>query len=216
MTRFVSIFLLVLFCLLPGSAASADRARLLVLGDSLSAAYGIPAEAGWVSLLQKRLDDKSGDWEVINASITGDTTGGGLHRLPAALQRHEPEVVVIELGGNDGLRGLSLDVMRRNLEQMTRLAREKGAQVLLLGVRLPANYGPRYAERFHRVFSEVAMDAEVPLVDFFLEGVAEDLNFMQADGIHPSAAAQARVLDNVWPKLEALLNRHSATTHASK
>jgi len=216
MTRFVSIFLLVLFCLLPVSAASADRARLLVLGDSLSAAYGIPAEAGWVSLLQKRLDDKSGDWEVINASITGDTTGGGLQRLPAALQRHEPEVVVIELGGNDGLRGLSLDVMRRNLEQMTRLAREKGAQVLLLGVRLPANYGPRYAERFHRVFSEVAKDAKVPLVDFFLEGVAEDLNLMQADGIHPSAAAQARVLDNVWPRLEALLNRHSATSHASK
>lgn len=188
---------------------------MLVLGDSLSAGYGIPAEAGWVSLLQKRLNDKSGAWEVINASITGDTTGGGLSRLPAALQRHRPEIVVIELGGNDGLRGLSLDVMGRNLKEMARLAKEKDAQVLLLGVRLPANYGLRYGERFHRVFMEVAKAAKVPLVEFFLEGVAEDLELMQADGIHPSAAAQPRILGNVWAKLEALINNDSASTRAS-
>ena len=207
--------MLTLLWLLPLTSASADRARLLVLGDSLSAGYGIPAEAGWVSLLQKRLDDKSGAWEVINASISGDTTGGGLNRLPAALQRHEPDIVVIELGGNDGLRGLSLSVMRNNLSQMVHLAREKGAQVLLLGVHLPANYGPRYGERFHRVFIEVAMKTKTPLVEFFLEGVAEDLALMQADGIHPSAAAQPRVLDNVWPKLETLINGHTETTQAS-
>ena len=183
---------------------------MLVLGDSQSAAYGIPVEKGWVSLLQKRLDDNPDKWEVINASISGDTTGGGLTRMPAALKRHQPEVVLIELGGNDGLRGLSLKVMHRNLLKIARMAKEQGASVLLLGIRLPANYGPRYGERFHRVFQEVAREADVPLVDFFLEGVAENLDLMQADGIHPSATAQPRILENVWAALQPIIEPQHA------
>ncbi len=191
-------------------ATGSQVPRLLVLGDSLSAAYGIPVEKGWVSLLQKRLDDKSYEWDVINASISGDTTGGGLTRLPTALERHQPKLVLIELGGNDGLRGLSLRVMRQNLVKMARLAKQEGASVLLLGVRLPANYGPLYGKRFQKVFQEVAREAEVPLVEFFLEGVAEHLDLMQADGIHPLATAQPRLLENVWGALEPLLERRVA------
>lgn len=205
MTRLLTVLILFLVCPLPGHAADADTPVILVVGDSLSAAYGIDAERGWVSLLQRRLKDKRIPGRVINASITGDTSHGGLSRLPAALKRYRPAVVILELGGNDGLRGLSLDVMRQNLVRMTQLARESGASVLLLGVRLPANYGSRYGERFHDVYREVARKTDVPLVDFFLEGVAETTALMQADGIHPSAAAQPRILENVWRKLRPLL-----------
>jgi len=210
MTRSSTIFILILTCLFPAIGQGSQVSRLLVLGDSLSAAYGIPVEKGWVSLLQKRLDDNPDKWEVINASISGDTTGGGLTRMPAALKRHQPEVVLIELGGNDGLRGLSLKVMHRNLLKIARMAKEQGASVLLLGIRLPANYGPRYGERFHRVFQEVAREADVPLVDFFLEGVAENLDLMQADGIHPSATAQPRILENVWAALQPIIEPQHA------
>lgn len=201
-----AIVLFLLFHLLLPLAVQADTdARLLVLGDSLSSAYGIPLQKGWVSLLQKRLQNKHMKWQLINASITGDTTHGGLARLPGLLQRHRPAIVIIELGGNDGLRGLSLREMQRNLVKMTQLAQQAGAAVLLLGVRLPANYGPVYGERFHRVYREVADTTGATLVDFFLQGVAETTERMQADGIHPAAEAQPLILDNIWPELEPQL-----------
>ena len=196
---------LCLVCLLPTYAADTSPPVILVLGDSLSAAYGIEAEQGWVSLLQKRLNDKRIHARVVNASITGDTTRGGLTRLPDALKRFKPGTVVIELGANDGLRGLSLSAMKQNLIQMAGLSRRAGASVLLLGMYLPANYGERYGERFHQVYREVARETAAPLVDFFLQGVAETTKLMQADGLHPSAAAQPRMLDNVWEQLEPLL-----------
>ena len=176
-----------------------------MVGDSLSAAYGIPADRGWVSLLQQRLREQGKDYRVINASITGDTTHGGLTRLPKALQNHRPSVVIIELGGNDGLRGFDLETTRSNLQEMIRLSRDAGATVLLLGVRLPANYGKAYRERFSEVFSSLAAAEQVALVPAFMLGISDHLDMMQADGIHPSAEAQEKLLENVWPTLLPLL-----------
>jgi len=187
------------------SLASAAPTRILVLGDSLSAAYGIPKRDGWVSLLQHRLADNGTESVVINASITGDTTRGGLARLPDALQLHRPDIVIIELGGNDGLRGLDLDSTRNNLQRMIALSRESDARVLLLGVQLPANYGRSYREKFHAIYTGLAEQQQVALVDFFLQGVAETTELMQPDGIHPGSAAQPRILQNVWQGLAPLL-----------
>lgn len=178
---------------------------VMILGDSLSAAYGIPYDSGWVGLLQARLTERGRPHRVVNASISGDTTRGALARLPAALERHRPSVLVIELGGNDGLRGIDAAEMRANLRRMVELGRASGARVLLLGMLLPPNYGKAFVERFHRVYHEVAEEMRVPLHPFFLEGVAEDRMLMQNDGIHPTAEAQPRLLDNVWPVLEPLL-----------
>ncbi len=176
------------------------------MGDSLSAAYGIEKRLGWVALLEQRLEDRGYDAAVVNASITGDTTSGGLSRLPAALDREQPSLVVIALGGNDGLRGFRPSQMQDNLARMISLSRSAGARVLLLGVMLPANYGRTYGEKFHRVYTDLAEQAQVALVPFFLEGVAETRELMQPDGIHPAAAAQPRILDNVWVALEPLLD----------
>ena len=178
---------------------------VLVVGDSLSAGFGIEAQQGWVQLLNERLVMQNRHIEVVNASITGDTTRGGLSRLPSALQRHQPAVVVIALGGNDGLRGFAPDQTQSNLRQMVQLSRDAGARVLLLGVKLPANYGQAFGEKFHRVYLDLAQEMDVALVPFFLEGVAETRDLMQPDGIHPSAAAQPRMLDNVWEGLAPLL-----------
>ena len=204
MTRLSTSVLFLLLCLFAAQVL-AKPGTVLVLGDSLSAGYGIPRGQDWVSLLQQRLDGSDQAYRVINASITGDTTHGGLTRLPAALQRHQPEIVLVELGGNDGLRGLDLATTRDNLRAMIHLARQAGARVLLLGLRLPANYGKVYADRFHAVYTELAASENAALVDFFLEGVAETTELMQPDGIHPSARAQPRILDNVWEGLEPLL-----------
>ena len=187
------------------ASANAGTRNLLVVGDSLSAAYGMAPEHGWVRLLQQRLDEQGKDYRVINASITGDTTKGGLTRLPDALQRHQPDIVIIELGGNDGLRGFAPENTRDNLRQMIGLARQHEAKVLLLGVRIPANYGKIYRERFTAVFRQLAETEQVALVPEFMSGVAEHLELMQADGIHPSRQAQPRLLDNVWPALSPLL-----------
>lgn len=195
-----------LFFLLVTTSAHAAAPNLLVVGDSLSAAYGIPADRGWVSLLQQRLREQGKDYRVINASITGDTTHGGLTRLPKALQSHRPTLVIIELGGNDGLRGFDLETTRSNLHEMIRLSRDAGASVLLLGVRLPANYGKAYRERFSEVFSSLAAAEQVALVPAFMLGVSDHLDMMQADGIHPSAKAQEKLLENVWPTLLPLLH----------
>jgi len=199
-----SIVLLVLASLAaPAIAAAADK--ILIVGDSLSAAYGIEKSRGWVALLQQRLEARQLGYRVINGSITGDTTRGGLSRLPAALEREQPAIVVIALGGNDGLRGFAPQQTRDNLRRMIELSRNSGAHVLLLGVRLPQNYGRAFGEKFHRVYLELADEMGVPLVPFFLEGVAETRDLMQADGIHPAAEAQPRILDNVWSGLVPLL-----------
>ena len=186
-------------------------ARILVLGDSLSAAYGIDRQQGWVALLQQRLQSRGYDYEVINASITGDTTRGGLSRLPAALERERPAVLIIALGGNDGLRGFAPQQTAENLRTMIRQGRATGASVLLLGIKVPANYGKAFGEKFHRIFLDLAQDEKVALVPFFLEGVAETRELMQADGIHPGVAAQPRILDNVWAGLAPLLGRSGHT-----
>jgi acyl-CoA thioesterase I len=200
MCRFLAALLL-----LPTLAAAAQTQTVLVVGDSLSAAYNIDLNAGWVALLEQRLVSRKLPYQVVNASISGDTTAGGLARLPRLLDRHRPAIVIIELGGNDGLRGISPAEAKRNLQAMITRAKLAGARVLLLGIKLPPNYGIRYSERFQRLYRELAAEARVPLVPFLLEGVATDAALMQADGIHPNAAAQARVLNNVWQRLQPLL-----------
>ena len=187
------------------TSGSGDRPVILVLGDSISAGYGVAVDKGWVGRLRARID--AGGWphRVVNASVTGDTTSAARARLPQALERHRPNVVVIQLGGNDGLRGLRLDAMRQNLTRMVEATRDAGAQALLLGIRLPPNYGSAYVERFIGVYREVAEATGAKLVPRVLEGVGERRAFMQDDGIHPNADGHARILDNVWPALKALL-----------
>jgi acyl-CoA thioesterase I len=197
------VALFVLAC--PPWAAAGEQRNILVLGDSLSAGYGLDARAGWVSLLQQRLQQQGYRYRVINASVSGDTTSGGLQRLPKALERYHPALLIIELGGNDGLRGTPLQVMRGNLRRLIELGRGAGARVLLLGVRLPPNYGPAYVSAFENVYARVARETHTPLVAHLLQGVATDRALMQADGIHPKAEAQRRLLDNVWPVLRPLL-----------
>lgn len=179
---------------------------ILVLGDSLSAGYGIPREVGWVALLEERLSAEGYGYQVVNASISGDTTRGGLARLPRALDVHAPEIVIIALGGNDGLRGIPVDVTRDNLSRMAERIREAGARALIAGVLLPPNYGPEYTERFRRLFLEVGETEAVPVLPFILEGVAEDPALMQDDGIHPNEAGQPVILENVWEVLVPLLD----------
>lgn len=178
---------------------------LLVLGDSLSAGYGIALAQGWVSLLQARIEAKGLPHRVVNASISGDTSAGGLARLPALLEQHQPAIVIIELGANDGLRGFSPSRIETTLGELIVLSRDAGSQVLLVGVRLPPNYGAVYSERFQRVFTDVAERFDVALVPRLLDGVAEDLALMQPDGLHPLAQAQPRLLDTLWPALRPLL-----------
>ncbi|NIR32813.1 MAG: arylesterase [Gammaproteobacteria bacterium] len=186
------------------SAYGRER-TLMVLGDSLSTGYGFERERGWVSLLAQRLERTHPAYRVVNASISGETTHGARSRLPAALERHDPDVVIVELGGNDGLRGIPLAETRRHLEAILDMLREGDAVTLLVGMRLPPNYGPRYTEAFEAMYRELARDAGVTLVPFLLEGVATDAQLMQPDGIHPQAQAQPRILANVWPHLEPLL-----------
>lgn len=189
--------------LLGGSSAFAGT--LLVVGDSISAAFGMDTRQGWVALLEKRLDEQGFDHQVVNASISGDTSAGGAARLPALLAEHQPELVIIELGGNDGLRGQPPAQLQQNLAAMVQASQQKGAKVLLLGMQLPPNYGVRYTTAFAEVFPKVAGEFDVPLVPFVLEGVGGVPGLMQADGIHPTAEAQPVLLENVWPTLKPLL-----------
>ena len=182
------------------------RAAVLVVGDSLSAAHNIPAASGWVNLLQQRVKQQiTPPPAIINASISGETTAGALTRLPGLLEKHRPSVVVIELGGNDALRGLTPAQLRGNLEKMIVASQKAGAKVLLLGIDVPPNYGPAYRQRLRQTYAELAKAYKVPLLPFLLEGVALKPNLMQADGLHPTAAAQPQVLENVWPLLKPLL-----------
>ncbi|WP_372613042.1 arylesterase [Halomonas sp.] len=178
---------------------------LLVMGDSLSAAYGIEQQDGWVSLLETRLDGKA---RVINASISGETSSGGASRLPDLLGQHEPDIVLLELGGNDGLRGLPPRQLEANMAGMIEASQAADAEVLLLGIDIPPNYGQAYRDAFTGVYYRLAKEFEVPLVPFLLEGIALDDNLMQNDGIHPTAAAQPRILDTVWPELAPLLEQN--------
>ncbi len=178
---------------------------ILVVGDSISAAFGLDTASGWVAKLEKRLREEGYAHPVVNASISGDTSAGGLSRLPGLLREHAPEVVIIELGGNDGLRGMPPRQLQQNLASMVRLAEASGARVLLLGMQIPPNYGRRYTEAFAAVFAAVAAEHDIALVPFLLEGVGGVPGMMQADGIHPTAAAQQRLLDNVWGRLQPLL-----------
>lgn len=184
---------------------SATPRTVLVMGDSLSAAYNLAPEQGWVALLGKRLAAEHPGWTVANASISGETTAGGASRITAELARHSPAVVVIELGANDGLRGLDLGQTRANLERMVTAAQATGARVLLVGMRLPPNYGPQYTSGFERNFAELAEKHGAALLPFLLEPIATEREAFQADNLHPVAAAQPRLLDHVWPALEPLL-----------
>jgi acyl-CoA thioesterase I len=214
MNRRGLLALALLHCsLLPAVSVAATPAagpaqRILVVGDSLSAEYGLARGAGWVALLQSRLAAEKFDAQVINASISGDTTSGGRSRLPALLKQHQPTIVIIELGGNDALRGLPLAMTRDNLTTMSAAAKAAGAKVLLLGMQMPPNYGRQYGLDFAGMFAEVAKAQRASLVPFLLKGVADVAGadkLFQADGIHPTAQAHPVMLDNVWPQLKPLL-----------
>ena len=185
--------------------ASAEPRPLLVLGDSLSAEYGLPRGTGWVALLERRLAQRRPPLRVVNASISGETTSGGRARLPALLAKHRPGIVVIELGGNDALRGLPLTVSEANLREMVRASNASGARTLLLGMRMPPNYGRAYAEQFEAVFRRVADAERVPLVPSFLDAFGDRFDHFQPDRIHPAERAQPLMLDAVWPTLSKLL-----------
>ncbi|MBF6623398.1 MAG: arylesterase [Pseudomonadales bacterium 32-61-5] len=192
---------LVLLCWVQGALGG----TVLVVGDSISAAFGLETSQGWVHMLQQRLDSEAPEYQVVNASISGDTTAGGRSRLPTLLDEHAPAIVILELGGNDGLRGQSPVQLKQNLAAMVEQSQEVGARVVLLGMRMPPNLGQRYTTAFAKAFDSLAAEQELPYVPFFLEGVGGVAQMMQADGIHPTAAAQQRLLDNLWPVLEPLL-----------
>jgi acyl-CoA thioesterase-1 len=200
--------LLILFALVAASvSARAETPVILVFGDSISAGYGLArVEQGWVALLQTRLKEQDYGYQVVNASVSGETTAGGLARLPRALMLHQPKIVILELGGNDGLRALPIAQMRANLVRMVDLASAAGAKVLLLGIRMPPNYGPEYTEQFRLSYSDVAREKNLPLVPFLLNDVAQGANLMQTDGIHPNELGQPQLLANVWPSLKPLLH----------
>ena len=192
-------------------AAADENLTLLIYGDSLSASYGIEQEQGWVNLLKIKLLSEKLPVDVVNGSVSGETTTGGLARLPAMLNSYEPELLILELGGNDGLRGLPLELMHENLASMIDLAKANGAEVILTGIQIPPNYGPRYTAPFFDTYAALAEQKSLPLVPFLIEGIPQQPELMQNDGIHPRAEAQLMILDNVWPILEpqltSLLNR---------
>ena len=197
----------------PVESRAAAPPTVLVFGDSLSAGYGIDPARGWVSLLDARLRSAGYSYRVVNASISGETTAGGLARLPRALQTQRPALVILELGGNDGLRALPISAMRDNLARMIRMCKDANLPVLLLGIRMPANYGPRFTSEFATVYSDLARQFKVPSVPFLLEGIATQAALMQADGIHPNDQGQPLLLANVWPVLQKML---PASTKASR
>jgi acyl-CoA thioesterase-1 len=190
---------------LAAAPSQAQPPVVLVLGDSLAAGYGLPQGRGWVDLLQNKLAEAGLDHRVVNASISGETTLGGRNRIGAALEQHRPQIVILELGANDGLRGQPVTAMRDNLTAMIRVSRRSGAQVLLIGMRIPPNYGQDYTRKFHAAFEEVARAQRVPLLPFLLEGFADKRDLFQQDGIHPNEQAQPRIAATVWKALRPLL-----------
>lgn len=211
-----TLLVVILATMALASNATPQQNTILILGDSLSAAYGVPSERAWVELLRNRLTRQGLDhWSVVNASISGETTDGGARRLPALLEEHNPEVVVIELGGNDGLRGFPPQVIERNLAAMIEQVQAAGGRVLLVGMQIPPNYGPRYTDLFAQLYPRLSDRYDTALVPFFLDGLFDQAGMMQADGIHPTETAQARLLDNLWPHLRPLLESTTATTAGS-
>ena len=198
---FVFLALVFLVTALPVSA----QRTLLVMGDSLSAAYNLPAEQGWVALTAARMQRSHPDWQVVNASVSGETSAGGLSRLPSALKRHTPDLVIIELGANDGLRGLPLLQTRSNLRKMVRLSKAGGAKVLLIGIRMPPNYGPGYTEGFAAIYTDLAKQEKTALLPFLLEPIALDRSYFLPDQLHPNAKGQLKLRDHVWKALKPLL-----------
>jgi acyl-CoA thioesterase-1 len=196
----------VLSCLLAlGSAAACAAQTIVVVGDSLSSGYGLGAAPSWVAILEERLAQEAYEYTVVNASIAGDTSSGGLSRLPGLLSRHQPDIVIIELGGNDGLRGQPVGLLRENLSRMIELVLASGAKALLTGIQMPPNYGRAYTEQFAAVYAALAEEHDIALVEFLMEGVALNPLRMQPDRVHPNAAGQQPMLENVWPVLKDLL-----------
>ena len=205
------IFLFLL--LLSAAGITHAAATILVFGDSISAGYGLPRDQGWVDLLRARLVREHADYMVVNASVTGETTVGGKTHLGAALNRHQPQIVILELGGNDGLRGTRVETIRANLTAMIAACRKHGSRVLLVGMRVPPNYGSDYEHKFRLVYETTAKTQRVPLVPFLFEGFAADRTMFQSDGIHPTIDAQEKMLDNIWPRLRPLLTSLPAKKH---
>ena len=209
MPAFMRLFIVGLFAIFLLAAAGCEAANnnqtVLVIGDSLSAGYGVDEEQSWVALLKNRLNDEGYGYRVINASISGDTTGGGLRRLPRALEQHEPGIVLIELGGNDGLRGYPIEKIRENLSGMIDAILLSGSDVLLVGMVLPPNYGRRYTRAFEQLFVQVAARYNVPFLPFLLQGVTTGDALLQRDGIHPTPEAQELLLNDLWPQIEEML-----------
>ncbi|KTD61223.1 arylesterase [Legionella spiritensis] len=200
--KFRALFLLFFF-----SIASLQAKTIIVLGDSLSAGYGIDIQKSWVNLLKERLNNQYPDYRLINLSTSGDTTSNGLQKLKMAIPKYDPEIIIIELGANDGLRGLPVAAMKQNLAKMLDMSRQAGAKALLLGTYLPPNYGPAYRKLFDNVYAQLARQYHAALVPMFLEGVAGHNQFMQQDGLHPNEQAQQRILDNIWPHLTSILQK---------
>jgi len=202
MDRFLKLF--IPFILLASCSVSAQT--LVVFGDSISAAYGMDQAQGWVNLLSDRLARQYPRFEVVNASVSGETTGGGVTRLPKTLQVHQPDIIILELGGNDGLRGYPIDKIRSNLSRMIESAQAAGSHILLVGMVLPPNYGRRYTLAFEKVFDSLAEEYGLPFVPFLLQGVTTERELIQGDGIHPTVEAQPKLLEDIWPVLEPLLS----------
>jgi acyl-CoA thioesterase-1 len=207
MLRFAAcMLLLIAVAVAMPTALASTQPTILVLGDSISAAYGIQREQGWVAHLERRVERLDPPWRVVNASVSGETTGGGLARLPSTLAAHQPDVLVIELGGNDALRGYPIERIRDNVQRLVELGQQAEARVLLVGMQIPPNYGPRYTRGFAELFRNVSDQTGVPLVPFILEPVALTPELMQSDGIHPTADAQPLMLETIWPYLRPLLS----------
>jgi acyl-CoA thioesterase-1 len=188
----------------------AANPKILIYGDSLSAAYGIPQQQGWATLLKNKLKQENLRFDVVNASISGETTSGGLSRLARILEQTKPQTIIIELGANDGLRGLPVKNMHDNLDAMIQLSKKSGAKVLLIGMRIPPNYGPKYTEEFSRTYVKLAKQHKIQLIPFMLENVAAKPDLIQQDGLHPNALGQPLILNNIWPELQRLLKNAAA------
>jgi acyl-CoA thioesterase-1 len=208
MREFLTLFLF----LIAFPAGSAEAPTVLVFGDSLSAGYGIDVDQSWTTLLQARLRGQGYEHRVVNASISGETTEGGASRIHGTMERFDPSVVILELGGNDGLRGFPPERMRGNLRTIIETSKAGGAAVVLLGIRIPTNYGARYTQAFEKIYRELATELEVPWIEFFMEGIAMNEELMQEDGIHPNAEAQAILLDNAWPIIQQALEQAKTKT----